>query len=126
MPMVIWSFIKSNWQALALVVILAVGAAWLQRQQADFTKTITELNSSHQVEIEKINKARLQEAKEHEVQLKQLQDSINKIQADYASAQDALRKQQAADTRQIVKKYGNDADGLATLLAERLGFVVVK
>lgn len=126
MPAFALQFLKKYWQVILLVVVLVVGYAWIRRQQADFAKAIADLNNAHQVEVEKISQARAQEVKEHEAQLKQLQESVAKIQADYAAAQEALHQQQAHRAGEIVKKYGGDADGLAKVLADTMGFVVVK
>jgi chromosome segregation ATPase len=126
MPAFIWDFLKKHWQAIVLAGAIVAGVSWLRHQQAGFAQAITDLNASHQAEIQKINEARAQEEREHAAQLKELQASIAKIQEDYAAAQEALKRQQADAAKQIVKKYGNDADGLAGLLADRLGFVVVK
>lgn len=122
----IWNFIKANWQMILLLVVIAVGYAWIRHQQAGFADTLKQLNDSHQVEIDKINKDHQIEDAEHAAELKTLQDSVAKIQADYVAAQAALAIQQTQEQQQIVKKYGNDADGLATLTASKFGFVVVK
>ena len=121
-----WGCIKKHWQLIVLLGVILLGTCWLRRQQASFAQAIADLNSSHQLEIQQINEARAQEAREHATQLKELQASITKIQEDYIAAEAELKRQQATFAKQIVKKYGNDADGLANLLADRLGFVVVK
>ena len=126
MPAFILEFAKKNWKAILLVVVVVVGVSWIRRQQADFAKAFADLNAAHQVELDKINQARAQESREHAEQLKVLQDSIAKIQADYAAAQEALRKSQQKRAGEIVKQYGHDADGLAKVLADSMGFVVVK
>jgi hypothetical protein len=123
---IIWGFVQKNWQAILLVAVIAVGYGWIHHMQAGFADTLKQLNDAHQTEITQINTARAQEEQQHAVELKQLQDSIAKIQADYAEAQAALRVQQTVEQKAIVKKYGNDADGLANLLAGRMGFTVVK
>lgn len=124
---------KKHWRAILAAIILvmmttviAVCYGWIRRQQAGFANTLADLNASHQIEIDQITKARADEKKQHEVELKQLQDNLSKIQADYAAAQITLAQQQTQEQRDIVKKYNNDADGLAQLLADRMGFVVVK
>lgn len=117
-------FIKKNWLALLLVLALVAGFLWIQRQQVDYAKVIKDINDSHQVEIRKINEAREQEAKEHEAQLRQLQESIAKIESNYKLAQENLKKEQDARKGEIVRKYDNDAGGLANLLAGSFGFTV--
>jgi TolA-binding protein len=120
------AFLKKYWQTILLVLVIVFAGFWVKHVQANFAKALTDLNNSHQTEINQINDARAQETKEREEQIKQLQASIDKIQTDYAAAQAAAKVKQAEDAKQIVKKYGNDADGLANLLADKLGFTVVK
>lgn len=122
----VWDFIKQHWQALLLVGVIAVGYAWIRHEEAGFANTIASLNASHQTAIDKINADKAQEEQQHAQELQQLQSTLNTIQANYAAAQAQLQQQQTAEQKQIVKKYGNDADGLAQLLASKFGFVVVK
>lgn len=117
-------FLKKNWLAVVLVVGIVFAAFWMRNQQADYAQAIKDLNDSHQVEIRKINEARAQEAKEHEEQLRQLQENVARIEADYKQALVDLQKERAARKNEIVRKYGNDADGLANLLAGEFGFTV--
>lgn len=123
---VTWNFLKSHWQAILLVFVIIGGVVWIKHQQSVFVDTFIQLNQSHQVEIDKINQARALESQQHAQELKQLQDSIHKIEESYAAAQAQLKQQQSQQQADIVKKYGNDADGLANLLSQKQGFTVVK
>ena len=122
---VIWNFVKKYWQVFALLTIVAVGYGWIRHQQATYADTLAQLNASHQAEIDQITQAKQLEEQQHLAEVKQLQDSINKINQDYAQAQADLAAKQAQTQQDIVKKYGNDAAGLAKLLADSEGFVVV-
>jgi len=121
----IWEFVKKHWQAILLVLVITVGYAWIRNQQSHWAETVRKLNESHQIEIDKINQARLQEEKEHAQELKVLQESLAKIEQDYQAAQKALDERTKQHQTEIVKKYGNDMKGLAELAADRFGFVVV-
>jgi GTP-binding protein EngB required for normal cell division len=121
-----WEFIKKHWQTIALVVVVVACYAWIHRQKLNFARTLEDLNRSHQVEIDKINQALADEERQHAAELKQLKDSLAKIEADYELAQSQLVKQQRQEAHDISVKYGHDADGLAQLVADRMGFVVVK
>lgn len=123
--LVVWEFLKKNWQAALLVIVFIIGFVWIQRQQADAAAVIQKMNDSHQVELEKITLARAKEEADHAVQLKQLKESIDKIQANYEAAQQELERQKLAQRKDIVKKYSNDVDGLAQLTADKLGLQVV-
>ena len=122
----VWTFIKAHWQAILLVGVIAVGYAWIRHEEAAFADTISNLNTSHQAEIDKINADKAQEEQQHAQELQQLQSTLSTIQANYNAAQAQLQQQQTTEQKQIVQQYGNDADGLATLLASKMGFIVVK
>lgn len=117
-------FLRKNWLTLLLIVAIVGGFLWMRSQQADWAQAIKDMNDSHQVEIRKINEARAQEAKEHAEQLRQLQESVTKIEADYAKALAELEKEREDRKKQIVKNYGDKPDDLAALLANQFGFVV--
>ena len=121
----IWDFFKKHWQAILLVVIVVGGYAWIRSQQSTFATTLQQIDASHQVEIDQINKARADEKAQHEAQLEHLQQSLERIQQDYVQAQAAIIAAQTVQQKQIVQKFGNDSVGLANLLAEKFNFVVV-
>lgn len=122
----VWNFIKSNWQLILLIFVLIGAVVVFKQQQANFADSIEQLNRSHQTEIDKISAARELEVVEHAKQLKQLQDSISKIESDYVAAKANVTQRQTQQQIEIVKKYGDDADGLANLLAQKQGFLVIK
>lgn len=120
----IWNFVKAHWQVIALVVLLGVGYAWIRHEQSASVAAIAQINAAHQQEMDTINKARQDEVTQHAQELQQYQAQIAQIQQQYADAQAQLAQQQTAEQTQIVKKYGNDAKGLADLTAAKFGFVV--
>lgn len=121
---VVWSFVKAHWQAILLVAALGMGYFWFRGHAAQDAALLNKLNASHQAEIDQINKARSDEAAQHQAELAQYQQQLQKIQSDYVAAQQQLQAQQQAEQQQIVQKYGNDADGLAHLLGGKFGFTV--
>jgi uncharacterized membrane protein (DUF106 family) len=121
-----WNWVKSHWQVILLAAVLIGGAIWVKRQQAAFADTLSKLDQTHQEEIQKITAARELEVAEHAKQVKEMQESITKVQSDYAESQAKLAQRQRLEQVEIVKKFGNDADGLANLLAQQQGFTVVK
>jgi hypothetical protein len=120
------TFLKDHWSALLLVLVLAGGYAWIRKEEASFATTIAGLNASHQAEIDKMNADKVLEEQQHAQEKQQLQASLDAIQATYAAARAQLQVQQTQEQNQIVAKYGNDADGLAALVASKYGFVVIK
>lgn len=121
-----WNWIKAHWQVILLALVIIGGAAWIKHQQAAFADTLTQLDKTHQEEIEKITVARAVEEAEHAKQVKEMQDALAKIQSDFVEAQAHLAQKQQQEQADIVKKFGNDADGLANLLAQQQGFTVIK
>lgn len=121
-----WNWVKSHWQVILLAAVLIGGAMWIKRQQASFADTLSKLDQTHQEELQKITLARALEEAEHAKQVKEMQESIAKIQSDYAESQAKLAQKQRQEQVEIVKKFGNDAEGLANLLAQQQGFTVIK
>jgi uncharacterized protein YlxW (UPF0749 family) len=120
----VWNFVKAHWQAILLVVLIGVGYAWIRHEQSASVAAIAQLNAAHQQEMDAINKARSDEEAQHQQELQQYQTQLAQIQQQYAEAQAQLAQQQQVEQTQIVKKYGNDAKGLADLAASKFGFVV--
>lgn len=118
------NFFKKYWQIMLLVVVVVVGYWYIREQDANWGRVVDALNDSHQIEVETINKAREDEAKQHAEQLKAWQESVAQIKADYARVLEDLEKEKSVRRHEIVQKYGNDAEGLANLMAENFGFVV--
>jgi len=121
----ILGFIRVNWQAILLIVVVICGYAWLRHRQNDATAVLVKLDASHQLEIDTITKARADENEKHAAQVQLLNTSLEQIQDDYARKIAAISSTQVAQQKLIVKKYDNDVVGLANVLADKLGFVVV-
>lgn len=122
----VWNFVKAHWGVVALGVLLLVGYFWFQHQQALNAQMLAQLNTSHQQALDQINKARADEATQHQQELQQYQAQLQKIQEQFALAEEELQKAQNQEQQQIVQKYGNDAGSLAQLLAGKEGFTVVE
>jgi len=120
----VWSFFKTHWQAILLVVAIVVGYAWVRHEQKAQVDIVNKLDAAHAQEIAAVNKARADEVAQHQQELQQYQTQLAQIQQEYVQAQAQLQQQQTQETSQIVKKYGNDAKGLADLAASKFGFVV--
>jgi TolA-binding protein len=121
----VWGFVKAHWQVIVLCLVVGVGYGWLKHQQAGFAATLSKLNASHQTEVDQITRARADEETQHQHELQQLQTSLAQIQQQYTDAQAALAAKQTQEQQAIVKKYGDDAEGLAQLLGSKMGFTVV-
>lgn len=117
-------FVKRNWQVILLVVALVIGYMWLRNRDSEWARLVDNLNNNHYAEIDKINKLREEEAKQHAEQVRILQESLAKIEANYKKAVEDLEKEKTSRQKEIVRKYGNDANGLADLMADSYGFIV--
>jgi hypothetical protein len=122
----IFTLLKKYWQPIVLVVLLSIGYAYFVHQQSNFAATLKQLNDSHQTEVDQITQAAATEQKQHAAETKELQDSLTKIQSDYAAQQQLVVVQETQETQTIIKKYNNDNDGLAALLASKIGLTVTK
>lgn len=122
----VWTFLKSNWRTIVTIIAVTVVALWLRNQQQQLADAMKQVNDSHQLALDEINRARAKEAEEHARQLKEYKDALAKIEADYAAAQAELATRTKKHQDEIVQRYGNDMDGLATLAATTFGFTVVR
>jgi 23S rRNA pseudoU1915 N3-methylase RlmH len=121
----VWAFIKAHWQLIVLALVVGIGYGYIKHQQAGFADALSKANAANAVEVSQINAARAQEEQQHQKELQDLQTQLGNIQQQYAEAQQALQAKQATEEVQIVKQYGNDTSGLAQLVAQKFGFVVV-
>lgn len=126
--LIVWEkvkgFVAKYWQIILLVVALGHGYMWMKNRDAEWARLVDTLNDNHHAEIDKINKLREEEAKQHAEQLRVLQESLARIEEDYKKVLEDLEKEKTSRQKEIVRKYGNDANGLASLLADSYGFIV--
>lgn len=86
---------------------------------------IRKIQDAHDAEIKKINAAREEERAAHEANLRQLQRVLADVQRQYDDARLELDKKKKAEITDLVKRYGDDPQGLAEKLSAVTGFKVV-
>jgi TolA-binding protein len=119
------AFLKQYWALVLVAALLAVAYSAWRQEQANVAGTIDKLNKAHAAEIDQINQARAQEATQKQAELQALQDSLAKIQQDYAAKQQQVIVEQHTEAADIVKKYGDDPTALAQQLAQSFDFAVL-
>lgn len=122
---ILWAHLKKNWQLILAIVFGIVGLLLFKRSQNGFLEQVKKIQDAHDVEIKKINAARDEERAAHEANLRQLQKVLADVQRQYDDAKIELDRKKRAEIADIVKKYGNDPQGLADRLSSVTGFKVV-
>lgn len=120
-----WSFVKKYWSYFALVALIVAAYVLFRENKVDFTEEMKKIQDAHDEELRKIQEARDAERKQHEANVKQLQDALNVVQKQYDEAMRDLDSKKKKEIESLVKQYGNDPGTLAKKLSEATGFVIV-
>lgn len=122
---VAWSYVKKYWLALVAIVGAVVAFILLRDRSGDLSKTLDDLQKTHQDELDKItaaNKQRVQKSLEDEEQLRLRLDEVQKQAAAQQVKLDAAKQKQIAD---IISKSSGDPTELAEQLSAATGFRVI-
>lgn len=119
------TYVKKYWAVALLVVGTIVGLLLFRQRDASFADKLKKIQDAHDEEIKRIQEARDQEEKQHQVNLKQLQDTLDLVQQRYDEAKQELDDKKRAQVEDIVKKYSDNPDELAKQLSEATGFAIV-
>ena len=125
-PLAIWNFVKKHASTILLAVALVVGYGFYRHSQTSWADTVAKLDTSHQVALDQVAKDRQLEEEEHATEVKTLHETLDKVQKAYDAATTAVVHNETVEEHAIVKKYAADNGGLAQLVAEKFGLVVVK
>lgn len=120
-----WAFVKKYWQVGLLVVGVIVGVFIFKKTDDSFTDRLKKIQNAHDEEMKKIEEAHAQEEREHEANVKKLQDTLDTIQKQYDDAKKDLDVSKKKQIEDIIKKYQNDPDALAKQLSDMTGFTIV-
>jgi divalent metal cation (Fe/Co/Zn/Cd) transporter len=120
-----WAFVKKYWQVLLLILGVVISVIVFKKADDSFIDKLKKIQDAHDKEIKKIEEARVQEKREHEANLKKLQDTLGVIQKQYDNAKKDLDASKKKEIENIVKKYQNDPNALAKRLSDATGFAVV-
>ena len=116
---------KKYWQVLLLILGVVISVIVFKKADDSFTDKLKKIQDAHDKEIKKIEEARIQEKREHEENLKKLQNTLGVIQKQYDNAKKDLDASKKKEIENIVKKYQNDPNALAKRLSDATGFAVV-
>lgn len=120
-----WLYVKKYW-GIAVLVVGSIAAFFLFRQQGEsFADNLKKIQDAHNDEVKKIQDARAEEQRQHEVNVKKLQDTLDAVQKHYDEAKEQLDSKKKREIEEIVKQHGDDPDELAKKLSEATGFVII-
>lgn len=122
---VIWSYVKKYWSYAALLLAVIFGYLLFKKEQIDFADALKKIQEAHEEEIRKIQEAREEERRQHEANLKRLQDTLDAVQKQYDDAKKDLDTKKKKEIEDLVKQFGDNPDELAKKLSEATGFVIV-
>jgi len=120
-----WAFVKKYWSYAALFVGTVVAVMLLKQQGTSFYDRIQEIENAHSEELKKIQEARDEEKRQHEANLKKLEETLSAVQKQYDEAKKDFDSKKKKEIEDLVKLYKDDPDTLAKKLAEATGFVVI-
>jgi len=122
---VAWTYVKKFWSLALLIIGAVVAFVLFRRKESTFVDQLQQINALHAEEIQKINSIREEEARQHEANLKQLQDTLDMVQRRYDEAKRNLDDKKRREVEDIVKRFSNNPDALAKKLSEATGFKIV-
>lgn len=121
----LWDFVKTNWRPFLIGIVVLVACVALKVQSESYFVRLQEVQDAHEEEIRKINEIRSEEQRQHDENLKRLQESLDAIQARYDIAKRDLDDKKKQEIVDIVNCYGSDPDELARQLSNVTGFSIV-
>lgn len=119
------SFLKNNWQTLAIASLLVAWATTSKCQSSAYQKDIKALQEQHTIEIDALKKAHDIEVQSKIENERRLQTRLQEIQSQFDTAQQRLDQEKKTQVAEIVKKYGDDPDELTRQIGELTGFTVI-
>jgi predicted nuclease with TOPRIM domain len=102
-----------------------VGIILYKQRSDDFADHIKEIQDAQDEEVKRIEAVREEERRQHEENLKQLQETLSMVQAQYDEAKCDLDEKKKQEIIDIVNQYGSNPDELARQLSEVTGFSVI-
>ena len=120
-----WAYVKKYWSLVALIAGVIIGVIFFRKEQIDFADNLKKINDAHDAEIKAIQEARAEEERQHQANLKKLQDTLDAVQAHYDDAKKDLDDKKKKEIADLVKQYGDNPDVLAQKLSEATGFTII-
>jgi Skp family chaperone for outer membrane proteins len=120
------NFLKAHWQKIVVLAALAVIVVMLKQQKTAAVADMQHLQQIHDTEIKTITDAQIQERKEHEKNLNDLQKQLADVQQKYDDAKKTLDTKTKANATKIVKETSGDPSELADMLSNATGIPVTR
>lgn len=122
----LWSVAKPY--TIQFAVVVGVGGAlffYFKQVKDTMVDKLQEQQKIHDTAITKIEEAQYLERKTREVNIRQLQASLEDIQKKYDEDLKALEKKKSAQVTSLVQQYEEDPTAMAKKLSELTGFRLV-
>lgn len=121
-------FIKNHWNIIML--LLFIGLAYtsyrlLQRNKNDYLQTLQQMQLTHDEELKKILINNEEERKQHEQNVKKLQEQLEDIQKIYQQRQQVIEQKKQTEIKGLITEFGDKPDELARRLSSATGFQVI-
>lgn len=111
---------------MALLVIGGIAAVIVFRQrEVSFADEYQKIKAVHDEELKQIQDARAEEQRQHQANVKKLQDTLDAVQKHYDEAKKDLDTKKKKEIEELVKQYKDDPGALAKKLSESTGFTII-
>ena len=119
------TYAKKYWGFVALVVGVIAAVVIFRQREISFADEYKKIKDVHDEELKRIQDVRAKEQRQHEANIKQLQDTLEAVQKHYDDAKKDLDTKKKKEIEELVKQYKDDPDTLAKKLSEVTGFTVI-
>lgn len=120
MFLLIYQNVKKYWKYILTFVVTSVSLFFiLRRSKPSISETLNDINQSHNVEIDTINNARLEERKELEKNQKDLETKLEQLDNAHDIKIEQIQQQSSKQVEEITQQYKTDPDALAELIAKK-------
>jgi len=117
--------LKKYWQMFLLITLVVVFFIFNRRRNIDFSQRLEQIQTTHQVELAKIEKISQQERQEHEENEKKLRQTLQLLQAKYDEQMREFDDKLKVEVEKLVKQYKNDPVALAQEISKTTGFKII-
>ena len=121
----LWLYIKKYWQVISMICGGVAAFLLLRKEDKSFQDELKKLQNSHDEELKKIQLAHDEERRQHEENVKKLQETLANVQSQYDAAKKELDDEKKKEIEELVKNYGEDPEALSQKLSEVTGFQIV-
>jgi Tfp pilus assembly protein PilO len=125
MPIWIFRSLKKYWWVVGAFLVVFIGYTLFKRYEAGWAGKYEELTKGHTLQMERIEKARIEERVKYQAILEQYQIELDDIRRRYDEQRRQLDAKRKTIARQVIEEHGDDPVKLAEELAGVTGFRVI-